>query len=110
MAKLATVKFTGKSGTPYEFNVYPFNTIFKDVPAVYFVTKRYQNDKGGYSHDEIYVGETHDLSDRFDNHHKADCFAYHDANAICVHQEGNHKKRLEIESDLRDKYNPPCND
>ena len=62
------------------------------------------------SHDEIYIGETHDLSDRFDSHHKANCFVAHNANCICIHIKHNHQERLIIESDLKDKYRPPCND
>ncbi len=110
MVKLGTVTFTGASGSTYEFNSYAFGTIFKEnYGAVYFITNRDQNDDGSYSHERIYVGETEDLSTRFDDHHKQDCFDQNNANCICIHGEQNEKIRLNIERDLIDNYNPPCN-
>jgi hypothetical protein len=49
------------------------------------------------------------LSERFDDHHKAECFSRRGAAHLCVHVEGNEKTRLAIESDLIANYNPPCN-
>ena len=110
MAKLGTVTFTGASGSKYEFNSYAFGTNFKEnYGAVYFITNRHKNDDGGYSHEKIYVGQTEDLSTRFDHHHKQDCFDQNNANCICIHGEQNENIRLNIERDLIDKYNPPCN-
>lgn len=109
MAKLATITFKGKSGNKYTFNVYSFDTDFKAIGAVYFVTERTEKADGTGSHTRIYVGQTGDLSERIDNHHKQDCFEENDANCICVHSESNEDKRLEIEADLIDNYNPPCN-
>ncbi|MGC2517256.1 MAG: hypothetical protein WA383_22260, partial [Terriglobales bacterium] len=40
------------------------------------------------------VGETGDLSTRFDDHHKADCFAQHNANCICTHGDEDEESRL----------------
>ena len=111
MAKLGTITFTGASGIEYEFGVYEWDTSFKkDYGAVYFVTKRSRNSKGGHSHTEIYVGQTEDLSTRFDSHHKQDCFDHHSANCICVHGEQNEDTRFRIERDLIDNYHPPCNE
>lgn len=111
MAKLSTVTFTGVSGTNYEFNSYPWGTSFKkDYGAVYFVTKRSKKSDGGYSHTRIYVGKTEDLSTRFDNHHKQDCFDENESNCICVYGEQDEDTRLDIEQDLIDNYHPPCND
>ena len=110
MAKLGTVTFTGVSGAKYEFTVYPWGTSFnKDYGAVYFVTKRTQESGGGHSHTRLYVGETEDLSTRFDNHHKQDCFDRHNKNCVCVYGEEDEDTRLEIEQDLIDNCQPPCN-
>jgi hypothetical protein len=110
MAKLGSVTFTGASGSKYEFNSYEFGANFKEnYGAVYFITKRHQNNNGGYSHERIYVGQTEDLSTRFDGHHKQDCFDQNDANCICIHGEQSENTRLDIEQDLIDNYNPPCN-
>ena len=55
-------------------------------------------------------GETEDLSERFDNHHKMPCILFQGATHIHVHQNQNGRaaRRLE-ERDLVDKWNPPCN-
>jgi hypothetical protein len=111
MTKLGTITFTGASGTQYEFNVYTWGTDFKkDYGAVYFVTKRAKNSESGYSHTRIYLGETGDLSTRFDNHHKQKCFDQHGANCICMYGEQEENTRLKIEEDLIKNYNPPCNE
>jgi len=111
MAKLASITFTGKSGTKYEFNAYPWGTNFKkDYGAVYFVTKRTKNSEGGYSHTQIYVGQTENLSTRFDDHHKQYCFDRHGANCICVYGAQDENTRLKVEQDLINNYHPPCNE
>jgi hypothetical protein len=110
MPKLSNVTFTGASGKAYNFEVYPIGTVFNDVGGVYAITKRYRNNQGGYSHDVIYLGETEDLSTRFNNHHKADCFDQREANCICTHRDDNANSRLTKEADLIKRYTPPCND
>lgn len=110
MAKQSIVTFTGKSKTEYDFNVYPWDTSFnKDCGAVYFITKRTKKSDSGHSHTPIYVGQTEDLSTRFDNHHKQACFDKHKKNSVCVYGEEDEDTRLEIEQDLIDNYDPPCN-
>lgn len=111
MAKHGTITFTGASGKKYEFTAYAWDTQFKKgFGAVYFITKRRQNTDGGYSHMRIYVGQTDDLSTRFDNHHKENCFRRNNANCKCIFGEQNEDKRLAIENDLLRNYNPTCND
>jgi len=110
-SKLGTITFTGKSGTEYEFGIYPLDTDFrKDYGAVYFITRRYSKNDGGYSHTQIYVGQTSDLSERFNAHHKWDCFTKNSANCACIHGEERESVRLRIEGDLVDNYHPCCND
>ncbi len=110
MAKHGTMTITGQSGTQYAFEVFSWDTNFNDVGAVYVITKRIPKTEGGGSHTYVYVGETGDLSERFDSHHKIECFAQHGANCICVHVESGEKSRLVKESDLIAALNPPCND
>lgn len=110
MAKISSATFKGKSGETYGFNAYPMGQAFKAVGAVYAVTRRYKNSNGGYSHEIIYVGETGDLSTRFDDHHKADCFTRHNANCICTHGDNDEDSRLAKEDDLIKQQNPSCND
>ncbi len=106
MAKLGTLKLKGASGTEYSFNVYPRDTNWNSgYPCVYYVSKR--SNTG--SHTEIYIGETGDIKDRFSNHHRQRCFDRHGYNAISVHHESDEDRRTEVETDLRQALDPPCN-
>jgi len=70
IAKLSTLTLTGDSGTKYSFDVYSFDTHFKQVAAVYAVTKRSKTDDGD-THTIIYIGQTENLPERLKDHHKA---------------------------------------
>ncbi|MHB1862232.1 MAG: GIY-YIG nuclease family protein [Gemmatimonadaceae bacterium] len=98
----STVILKGRSGATYGFTVYPIDTKFKAVGAVYTIL---QSSSDGI----IYIGQTGDLSERFDDHHKATCFARHGASFIGVHGETSERNRLAIETDLVQHYGPPCN-
>jgi hypothetical protein len=110
MAKVSTVAFQGKSSERYVFDVWRMDQPFKNVGAVYAVTRRYQNEAGAYSHSVIYIGQTEDLSTRFGDHHKADCFSKSGANCICTHCDDEDDSRLSKEDDLVRYYKPRCND
>ena len=109
-AKIGELTLTGQSGESYTFNVYPSGTEFKKKGGVYYISQRTIKSGGGASHSVIYIGQTKDLSERFDEHHKADCFERNSINAISVLVESNKQERLDIESDLIAARNPPCND
>lgn len=105
MAPGKSVTAAGKSGQKYEFGVYPWGTTFRSLGAVYLVLKQAPN--GNY--DVLYVGQTGDLSERFDDHHKEHCFDRNGKTHIAVHLEGTEQRRLLKESDLISNYNPSCN-
>ena len=105
MPKVTTVTLKGKSGNAYDFDVYPWGTSFKPVGAVYTVLKA---NPSNYS--ILYIGETGDLSSRFDSHHKQSCFDRNGKTHIGIHLESNGKRRLEIEADLLANYRTQCND
>ena len=109
MAKLGKLTLRGASGQTYEFEVYAFDSDFNAVGAVYAITRRAQKEDGGYDHTIIYIGETSDLSTRFDGHHKEDCFVQHNANCTCIHRDDGESPRRAKEADLIANYNPPCN-
>ena len=96
----------GVSGTQYPMEVYPWNTSFKAVGGVYMVLRK-QFTNGSY--DPLYVGETGDLSERFDSHHKQYCFDQNHKSHIAVMVENSQARRLTIEADLVNNYHPPCN-
>lgn len=109
MSKLGTITLTGASRQEYEFEIYPWGTDFKPVAAVYSITSRSQK-QNGWTHDILYVGETEDVSERFDNHHKVSCFTNHNVNCVCIRVENSRPSRLAIERDLIGAYDPTCND
>ena len=106
MTQTATINLTGASGATYTFQVYPWGTPFNPVGAVYTVLR--QESDGRYT--ILYIGETGDLSTRFDNHHKQACFDRNRRTHIGVHMESSSARRLQIEADLVRNYNPVCND
>ena len=105
----ATLELTGASGTRYVFYVFDLNTQFKPSGGVYAVTRAVPSTGGGRTHHINYIGHTGDLSERFDAHHKEDCFTRHGSTDLCVRGEENEEARLAIEADLIKAYNPPCN-
>ena len=112
---MTEVFLTGGSGRDYIFVIHPINTFdlqptdiqFSAEGACYIFTK----ENAQRSVDAIYIGKTHDLSERFDNHHKKSCIREHRATHICVYTDGmdNYLQRLTVENDLLANENPPCN-
>lgn len=104
MAAEDRVTVTGQSGTNYGFDVYPWGTNFSPVGGLYLVLKKQIGNYG-----ILYIGQTGDLSERFDNHHQAQCFTRNGKTHIAVRGEGSEKQRLAIETDLIRNYNTSCN-
>ncbi|MBW9267381.1 MAG: GIY-YIG nuclease family protein [Candidatus Thiodiazotropha sp. (ex. Lucinisca nassula)] len=100
-----TLPIQGASGTTYRFTVYPWGTQFQSFGAVYTVLRN----NGGGRYSILYVGQTGDMEERFDDHHKQRCFDRNGKTHIGVLPEPNEQRRLAIESDLVNAYNPPCN-
>lgn len=108
MAKIANATFNGNRGS-YSFEVYPIDTVFNPVGAVYVFTRRSLDASGKGSHDLLYIGETGSLADRIPNHEKWAGLIKHRANCICVHRDGNSISRLSKETDLRAANDAPLN-
>lgn len=99
------IALTGISGGSYPSELYAWGTPFRPIGAVYAVLRR--NADGRYA--VLYVGETADLSCRFDCHHKQPCFDRQARTHIAVLPEGTASRRLQIEADLVAAYRPVCN-
>jgi excinuclease UvrABC nuclease subunit len=95
-----TITATGISGTTHTFTRYPLNTSFTAVGGVYLILKQ---------DNLLYVGQTGDLSARFNDHHKEACWTRHGADGMAVIGVSLERDRLRIEKDLIDNYDPPCN-
>lgn len=100
MASIGNISAQGSSRTQYNFALYPIDTDFKPLGGVYIFLR---------GKEPVYVGQTGDLSGRFDDHHKAVAIERQGANQIGILLEANERKRLQIESDLLGNYNWPCN-
>jgi GIY-YIG catalytic domain-containing protein len=106
MSQNKTVSAKGASGTNYTFYVYPWGTDLKPIGGVYMVLRK-PSSNGNY--DILYVGQTSDLSERFDNHHKKPCFDRNRKTHISAMVESSEQRRLAIESDLLGNRNTTCN-
>lgn len=111
-----TLSLSGLSGKQYIFNLYTFDSFaelkdaFKPIPALYLFTKRWLREEDKYSHDLIYLGETSDLSLRFNQHHKEKCIISQGANCIGVFSTSvADYERIKMEEDVLGAYDFPCN-
>lgn len=110
MAAIGTMTVTMASEEAYKFSVYPWDTVFNPVGAIYVITKCTIKPDGNADHLPIYVGYTDDLSACFGNHHRADCFKRHGANCVCVLGIEDEQLRSKIKLYITGQYNPVCND
>jgi len=103
-----TITWEGTSGKTYKYWIYDIGyDNFDAVPANYIFTKETEPQ----THRPIYIGETEDISERFDNHHKIDCIKKNGATHIHAHKSSTSKEtRCAEESDLIKKWAPVCND
>ena len=100
------VVWTGESGTRYTYYVHSWPTSFTNAePGNYIFCKLNAQNQW----EPIYIGQTGDLSERFDSHHAMDCIDREGATHIHVHLNSSAEEtRREEERDLIDSYDPPC--
>lgn len=110
--KYGSITFTGKSGERYRFDAWSLETRFRALGAVYFVTKRMQ-ENANYNracHDSIFIAHTPDLAGEYDTYSRSQRFAKHGANCICILLLENEERRVAIANDLLDLHSTHCND
>ena len=106
MVQQQIIRVRGASGTTYPLTLYPWGTPFQRFGAVYLVLRQLENS----NYRILYVGETADMGERFDDHHKEPCFRRNGRSHIGVLSEEPPKpRRLAIEQDLITAYGTPCN-
>ena len=103
-----TIDWPGKSGKTYRYWIHPLPPNFKAAAGNYIFAKETSPGNGKWL--PIYIGETKDLSERFDDHHKMGCIKRNGAMHIHAHTNDNEQARLDEEADLIANWNPPCND
>ncbi len=108
MDREGTTTWYGKSGKEYKYDIYQIGTTFEPGPGNY-VFARYES--GIMNYIPIFVGQTSDLSEHFDDHHKMPCVQRNRATFICVHRSSSSEKsRMTEEADLVARLHPICND
>jgi hypothetical protein len=106
MSNEPSIDWTGASGKKYRHWIYPLTTSFKAMPGSYIFAKEISPRRWS----PVYIGETINLSERFDNHHRMACVKENGATHIHVHvNKGGQKARQAEEADLIKRWNPPCN-
>ena len=102
-----TCKWTGQSGTTYTYQIYDIGTTFTATPANYIFAKETKP----RTWEAVYIGQTGNLSERFDDHHKMPCIRRNGATHIHAHKSsGDESIRLAEETDLVRYNQPVCND
>lgn len=100
-----TVTWTGASGTDYTYFVYQIPPELFARPGNYIFCKQ-----SGDAWEPVYIGETGDLSSRFDDHHAKLCIEQYGATHIHAHlNEDGEQARLDEEADLLKNHRTPCN-
>lgn len=102
-----TINWKGQSGQTYKYTIYPIDPLpdFNAIAGNYAFAKETEPK----THKVLYFGETDNLSERFNNHHKWDECIRNGATHIHVHLSGGKQARLAEERDLIGNYNPICN-
>jgi len=115
-------KMKGASGKEYVFTMYGFGTFdelqekFKDYPhaGLYVFTVRdYSQAVKKYTHEPVYVGQTGNFQTRdFSNYHKREEIEATGSHSIgiCLTDQVSDEHRKEMEKDLLEAYDLPCNE
>ena len=89
----------------YKFNVYEPGPGWHEVPAVYIFARRVQ----GSSWIALYIGETDNLRTRLTNHEKWPAAVQLKASHIHTRRVDDREQRLQLETYLRQEFDPPLN-
>jgi hypothetical protein len=106
MGDLGIYLWTGQSGQKYRYTVYMFGTAFGPGPANFIFAR--ETRPGQYQ--AVYVGQTQDLSEPFDDPVATACLKQSRVTHIHVrHSDSREEVRRAERSDLISAVNPPCN-
>ena len=97
-----TCNWVGASGKNYKYFIYSIPPDFNNGQPGNYIFVKLSNDQKWIP---IYIGETKDLGERFDGHHKMSCIKRKGATHIHVHLNfGGEDVRKKEEQDLLDHY------
>ncbi len=107
MADTPTIDWAGKSGKTYRHWIFPLPPNFKAEEGNYVFAKETAPNNGKWL--PIYIGQTENLNERFDDHHAMPCIKRNGATHIHAHANKSKQTRLDEEAGLIAEWNPPCN-
>ena len=106
MADLGIHVWTGQSGQKYRYTVYMYGTAFGPGPANFIFAREVK--PGQYV--PLYVGQSNDLSEPFDDRVAVECLKQNRVSHIHVrHSDAREEVRRAERSDLISIGKPPCN-
>ncbi len=101
-----TIIWDGISGKEYKYWIFPIGTTMKALPGNYIFAQEIT--PGRFR--PIYVGETEDLSVRFESHHKMTLILLRGASHVCTHSGSPIAEiRRAEERDIIARWNPIAN-
>jgi hypothetical protein len=101
-----TIEWPGASGRTYTYWIAPISASFKAQGGNYIFAKQTQP----HVWTPVYIGQTGDLNDRLaSTHERMQCILADGATHIHTHLQGNAQPRIDEETDLIRKWDPPCN-
>ena len=100
------VQFRSASEKTYPFLVHSINAKFRNIGAVYVLTKRTKDAELKNYHSVIYIGQTDALKDAIEKHKDAKWPREYGCNSVCVHPEKDEELRSQILADMRRFYIP----
>ena len=101
-------KLKGRSDKTYTFQLYTLDSDFTPIGGGIYVFVKLSNNQEKFN--KIYCGKAEVFSARFQNHHKQDEIDKYMANAIGILTEDSDPARTEIEIDILEGNDFPCND
>lgn len=101
--------FRGKKAR-YDFQVFPLDSEFDQmtsVSGIYVISRRKTDRDKRAHHALVCIGQTDSVAGEIKRHAK-NCIKKHRANVISILPEGNEKRRLKIEEDLKAAHSISC--
>jgi len=99
--------WAGKSGKPYQYEIFPLDAAFRPLPGLYIYAQQLAD--GGWI--PIYIAQTRDLHQRLEGHVRLADAVAHGATHLHAHYcEAGQGARHTEEEDLIHRWQPVCND
>jgi len=106
LVETINIDWDGKSGKEYRYRIYQIGITFSKNPGNYIFAKEVKPSEWS----PVYIGQTGDLSENFNDHPKMPCIIKRGGTHIHIHiSSENEDVRLAEEKDLALRWHPACN-